>query len=113
MKKYKIQLEDKEVLVEATTHKLILKNGEKVSVIVHRPYGLTEKFWCVSDRITGTQICGWNEYFGFLKFCDYFRGLDTKEHALWTALAKMNISICDRGKTYVDCVKKLQGGETK
>ena len=106
MKKYKILLHDGiTAFVNATTHKLTLKNGEKVSVIVHRPYGLDDKYWCVSDRDTGLQICGFKEYHSFI--CeDYFRGLETKERALWTAVSKLNAYICDNDKTFAELKTK-------
>ena len=102
MKKYKILLHNgMTAFVKATTHILTLKNGEKVSVIVHRPCGSDDKYWCVSDRDTGLQICGFKEYHSFI--CeDYFRGLETKERALWTAVSKLNTYICDNGKMFAE-----------
>ena len=106
MKKYKIVFHDgMTAMVKGTTHKLILKNGEKVSVVVHRPCGSEDKYWCVTDRETGLQICGTKEYHSFI--CeDYFRGLDTKERVLWTAVSKLNAYICDNDKTFAEFKQK-------
>lgn len=106
MNKYKIRCWDgMTATVKGTTHKLILKNGEKVSVIVHRPCGSDDKYWCVSDRETGLQICGTKEYNSFI--CDnYFCGLDTKEQVLLTAVSKLNVYLCENGKTFAEFKQK-------
>ena len=106
MKKFKIATRDGCLAyVKASSHKLILKNGEKVDVIAHRPYKSNDSYWCVSEKETGFQIVGWKEYHSFI--CeDYFRGLDTKERALWTAVSKLNNYLCDKGKTFAEFKEK-------
>ena len=102
MKEYKISLGKGETAyVKGTVHNLILKNGEKVKVIAHRPFKEEEKYWCITDMESGYQICGTTEYHYFI--CpSYFCGIDTKERALFTAVSKLNEMVVKNGKTFAD-----------
>ena len=100
MKEYKISLGKGETAyVKGTVHNLILKNGEKVKVIAHRPFKSEEKYWCVTDMESGYQICGFSEYHYFM---NNFFGVDTKENALFTAVSKLNRLVSEKGKTFAD-----------
>lgn len=106
MKEYKISLRDGETAyVKGTVHNLVLKNGEKVKVIAHRPFKSEEKYWCVTDMESGYQICGTTEYYCFI-CSSYFRGIDTKERALFTAVSKLNEMVVENGKTFAETRKE-------
>lgn len=113
MKEYKISLRDGETAyVKGTVHNLILKNGEKIKVIAHRPYKGEEKYWCITDLESGYQLCGTTEYKTFF-YGDLSDRVYTKEKALFYAVYKLNIMVVDKGKTFAEFrderIKSIEG----